>query len=253
MESGDVVDMYAMCWQDAKMKNIISNVSTSLPGAPSIRQRNYIEEADGTVRTVARELHVQRCKMIEEFFSGFSIIDIHDHLRQGSLSVEKKWLTEHWPHRLYGTIWAMIITDSYLAYLHEFQSLHQGSYKGAKEFRDFIGRLAMQLIQKQGADSEQQSEHQIQITRAAVAAEDEEWAYDDDDFMGRDDDENHLHSAAYDDPEDPTNALHSDDDELEVHREVDREVVVDQGGDGGVEAEGRQRQYMEVFKCSLFS
>jgi hypothetical protein len=149
----------------------------------------------------------------------------------------------------------MIITDSYLAYLFEYQSVHQGSYKGAKEFRDFIGRLAMQLIQKQEHESTQQqyTQQQLEETRAELAAEDAEWDYDDDYMLPDEGDDNHsFNSISLDDPEDPDFILQSDDEEMDIERDSDEQS--DYGGGGDWDhwqdeedaTQYRQKQYHEV-------
>ncbi|KAG6611940.1 Bifunctional aspartate aminotransferase [Phytophthora cinnamomi] len=81
-----VTTMYALCWADRKAKCLISNRGTSLPGNVSYDRR------------------IQRPQMVELFFSKFSVIDVHDHLRQGSLEMERTWHTMQWEHRLLATV-----------------------------------------------------------------------------------------------------------------------------------------------------
>ncbi len=82
--------------------------------------------------------------MIEEFFSCFSQIDIHDHYRQGSLQIEKSWITQKWYHRLFATLLGVSITDAFLAYKYD---CLRGN-KGAPDYMDFCYELAHELLQK---------------------------------------------------------------------------------------------------------
>ncbi|EEY68347.1 uncharacterized protein PITG_04789 [Phytophthora infestans T30-4] len=94
--------MYALCWADRKPKCIISNRGTSLPGTDSYERR------------------IERPQMGELLFSKISAIDVHNHLRQGCLEMERPWLIKQWHHRC---------LDSTIA-----------------NFNSFISQLAHQLI-----------------------------------------------------------------------------------------------------------
>ena len=87
---------YALCWADRKLKTIISNVGTTNLGTPSKRRRYKKEMVDGIWETVSYFKEVKQPAMVEEFFSCFSTIDRHDHLRQGSLALEREWYTHKW-------------------------------------------------------------------------------------------------------------------------------------------------------------
>ncbi|OWZ04411.1 hypothetical protein PHMEG_00023695 [Phytophthora megakarya] len=78
--------------------------------------------------------------MMELFFSKFSTIDIHDHYRQGSLAIEREWITRNWTHRLFSTILGMVVVDAYLAYRYDTENA------GNVDFNDFASQLAHQLI-----------------------------------------------------------------------------------------------------------
>ncbi|EGZ13032.1 hypothetical protein PHYSODRAFT_511780 [Phytophthora sojae] len=111
--------MYALCWADRKPKCIISNRGTTLPGADS---------------TLQYERRIERPQIIELFFSKFSTIDVHDHLRQGYLEMERTWHTTKWHHRLFATLFGMVATaagcrDSSIA-----------------DFNSFTSQLSYQLI-----------------------------------------------------------------------------------------------------------
>lgn len=116
---------YALTWYDKKPKMLITNCSTTLQGSDSIRQRHHIDSENGFRKTVLTSKRIPRPVMVEEFYSCFSNIDIHDHLRQGSLEMERVWLTKKWYHRLFCTIYAICIVDSYYGYVYEQQLLHK--------------------------------------------------------------------------------------------------------------------------------
>ena len=85
---------------------------------------------------------VKRPKMVEEFFSCFSNVDIHDHYRQGSLEMERNWVTKKWYHRIFTTVFGICVVDAFFAYKYECQM----SAEEAQGFTDFLCRLAHQLI-----------------------------------------------------------------------------------------------------------
>ena len=81
-------------------------------------------------------------QMVEEFYSCFGIIDVHDHLRQGSLAMEREWYTHKWWHRVFATIYGICLIDSYLAYKFEMEAIHNSP----DDLKTYIGKLAYQLI-----------------------------------------------------------------------------------------------------------
>jgi hypothetical protein len=135
--------MYALAWQDIKLKTIISNVGTTLPGNPAIKLRHHIvrQENGDEVTEVSRRV-VKRPSMIEDFFRHFSCIDVHDHLRQGSLRLEEAWKTKSWVHRIFSTVFGIIVTDAYYMYVMSQSRAHLKT----SAFMDFVEDLAIQLI-----------------------------------------------------------------------------------------------------------
>jgi len=92
--------------------------------------------------TISRDKLIKRPKMIEDFFEFFSVIDVHDHLRQGSLRMEEAWKTKNWVHRLFATLFGIILTDCYLAY----NLYHTNSSSATRvSFAIFLGRLCKQM------------------------------------------------------------------------------------------------------------
>jgi hypothetical protein len=80
--------------------------------------------------------------VFETLFRNLPRIDVHDHLRQGTLALERTWQTQNWVKRVFSTILGMSITDAYLAFNLE-NNLAQ---EEGPAFPDFISRLAYQLI-----------------------------------------------------------------------------------------------------------
>ncbi|OWY95099.1 hypothetical protein PHMEG_00034987, partial [Phytophthora megakarya] len=111
--------MYVMYWADRKPKTIICNRGTTLPGTDSVRPRHRLINREGIYETLRYEKVISRPQMMELFFSKFSTIDIHDHYRQGSLAIEREWITRNWTHRLFSTILGMVVVDAYLAYRYD--------------------------------------------------------------------------------------------------------------------------------------
>jgi len=73
-----------------------------------MRHRRVID-IDGVQSTLCYALEIKRPHMFEAFYEYFGAIDVHDHLRQGSLAMEKEWLTHKWWHRILATIFGMVV------------------------------------------------------------------------------------------------------------------------------------------------
>ena len=133
---------YALGWADRKVKTIISNVGSTNPGSISKRLRHKKELVGGVWETTRYYKEIQRPSMVEEFYSCFGIIDVHDHLRQGSLAMEREWYTHKWWHRVFTTILGICLIDSYLAYKFDMEAVHNSP----DDLKTYLGKLAYQLI-----------------------------------------------------------------------------------------------------------
>ncbi len=60
--------------------------------------------------------HIARPKVLVEFFGVANIIDVHNHIRQGTLRLEKRWRTEDCWFRLFTSMVGIILTDCWLGY-----------------------------------------------------------------------------------------------------------------------------------------
>lgn len=85
---------------------------------------------------------IPRPALVEMLFKHFSCIDVHDHLRQGSLCLEESWRTQLWWHRIFATMLGVIFTDCYFAYKYKQTQLH----REPKSFTKFLDELAFKLI-----------------------------------------------------------------------------------------------------------
>ena len=134
--------IYALGWYDRKAKFIVSSCGSTVPGAPSRRKRHRKEVIDNQYETRVFYKEVPRPSMVEEFYSCFSGIDVHDHYRQGSLEMERNWTTRKWYHRIFTTILGICIVDAFYAYKLEMKQAREDP----RDFTFFIGRLAHQLV-----------------------------------------------------------------------------------------------------------
>ena len=80
--------------------------------------------------------------VIEMFFRHFAAIDIHDHLRQGLLQIERAWKTNTWEHRIFGTMLGIIVTNAFLLYRYE----RKGADLAHMTYFEFVDVLVDQLI-----------------------------------------------------------------------------------------------------------
>jgi Transposase IS4 len=146
-----VENVFAVGWKDKTTKQIICTRGlTSVMGNPSVRHRRRLVETDWGHENDRYDLHIPRPQAIEMFFSCFSNIDVHDHYRQGSLALEKNWNTKTWWHRLFATLFGMVCTDAFLAYRLETRNRQMGGEVGLLCYKDFLHRLAYQLIHNGG-------------------------------------------------------------------------------------------------------
>ncbi len=77
---------YAIGWA----KFLVTNAGTTNEVDPSVRVRHRLTVEDGHITTMSVDVIVKRPHAVKHFFEYFSIIDVHDHLRQGSLEISFK-------------------------------------------------------------------------------------------------------------------------------------------------------------------
>ena len=100
----------AHCWFDSTRKYFISTHNTTLDGNLHGKKRwREISDA-GSDGTEVVYQYTKRTKLVEDYFSAASIIDISNHCRQAGLALETAWSTQRWDHRVISTILGIIET-----------------------------------------------------------------------------------------------------------------------------------------------
>ena len=141
-------NIYGLAWSDKKGKQFVFSTGITTEGRDSVRirhKREWSEEMNDFI-SVQYEKRVKRPRIVEEIHDAFSTIDIHDHFRQGSLAIERQWPTKKWQIRIFETVFGMIITNSYLAYVYDQKMFRYGLEEPVMPFNDFLGMLAYQLV-----------------------------------------------------------------------------------------------------------
>jgi hypothetical protein len=135
------VNIYGLCWSDKKGKQVVFTSGTTLPADPSLRRRHKRVLIDGRWVKQVYVKSVPRPSVVKELFDAFSAIDVHDHLRQGSLEMEREWITRSWVLRIFGTVLGIIIVNAFNCYLYMME--HVGPQL---DFNTFLGKLSYELI-----------------------------------------------------------------------------------------------------------
>jgi len=128
------VNVRAVAWGDKKVKSFISTCGTTAPGIPHEKQR-WRNNNNGTTDYFA--MRVPRPKVVEEYYDGAQIIDVHNHLRQGVLGLEAR-PTKRWEHRFFQTFVGMVEVDAFKA--------HSYFHSRPVSHRDFTRAVAWGLI-----------------------------------------------------------------------------------------------------------
>lgn len=116
-------------------KNIVGSCGTTLPEALR-RKRLCSINRDG----IAQDFYdnVKRPRMVEEYFSGAQCIDVHNHMRPGSLGLEKR-PTNRWKWHFLQTFLGIVETDAFIAYTRFCPMKYRVSHR--KFLMQFIGKL----------------------------------------------------------------------------------------------------------------
>jgi hypothetical protein len=121
---------------------LTKNAGSSKPGTPY--QMKYTN-AFGSICT----RFVDRPQVVSNFFAGSNVIDTHNQLRQDSLKLEKKWMTQNpWFH-LAMTLISIMVTDAFLlCNYHKVINSGSADNQGEKHMIQCFARiLAFQLIE----------------------------------------------------------------------------------------------------------
>lgn len=136
----DKPQLIAHIWQDRTAKSFISTCSTSLLGAPHLRQRYRRNVVTGEDELYFKE--TPRSQLSGDYFEAAPAVDVHNHLRQGSMATERVLHTHFWHVRLIFSFISMLVVNAYRIYQLECEAV------GAKsdDFYDFREKLALELV-----------------------------------------------------------------------------------------------------------
>ena len=126
-------------------KCIISTTGHCLPGDEHVVKRHRRVLENGLWATEMRIKRTARPSVVSRMFDVFSVIDIHDHYRQGTLGLEFSWKTDRWWHRLFATIFGIILTDCFFAYRRDYSAIH-GNVNKMLCYEDFLEVITHTLI-----------------------------------------------------------------------------------------------------------
>jgi hypothetical protein len=99
-------------WADKTNKTSIGTSGHTLPGKP-IERTTYkaVAQPIGLPQQDIRHRTFPIPFVFETLFQNLPRIDVHDHLRQGTLALEKSWLTHNWVKRVFSTIIGVSVFD----------------------------------------------------------------------------------------------------------------------------------------------
>ena len=132
------IPMLALGWHHRTLKKFLATCGTTVEGHPHKKKRYRVSE-DGKSSEAFLKTG-RRPKLVEEYFNSASKIDIHNHLRQGSLALEEAWGTKKWHHRVFSTMLRRVEVDTFLVY----RALHADGH--SINHREFTEKLALALI-----------------------------------------------------------------------------------------------------------
>ncbi len=92
------------------------------------------------------ELQVDRLDAVSNFYASLNVIDCHNWLRQDSLALEEKWVTQDCFFGLTTPLIGMSVVDTYLIAKHH--DIIKGCNSSGLSVQQFAGALAFQLIGK---------------------------------------------------------------------------------------------------------
>lgn len=127
------VDLLAVGWRDKAVHTIVGTCGTTIEGE-SAKKRRVTDTGEVYYKQVPRP------KVVQDYHEAAPALDVHNHIRQDGLALEKAWGTHRWYHRVIASLLGIIECNAYLAF----------NYFRAKEQRtdhvSFTQALAEQLI-----------------------------------------------------------------------------------------------------------
>ena len=95
----------ACAWADKTNKTSIGSTGHILPGKEIVRRTfKAIRHSIGYPSQEIRNRSFPIPSVFENLFLHLPRIDVHDHLRQGTLALEKSWATHSWSKRVFSTV-----------------------------------------------------------------------------------------------------------------------------------------------------
>lgn len=144
----DEVSLVALGYRYSR-KTILFFVLTKSAGSSKPGDPYQMKYTDSFGNICTR--NVNRPQVVSNFFASSNVIDMHNQLRQDSLKLEKKWVTQSPWFRLATTYVGICVTDAFL--LLNYHQVINVSKKGMEDqeknvsIQRFAGILANQLIQ----------------------------------------------------------------------------------------------------------
>ena len=100
----------AVGWKDRKLKAFIATSGITTPAQTHALKRRFrkAQPEDNTDSPCVRYfIEVPRPSIVEHYFNTANAIDVHNHLHQGGLELERWWRTQTWWHRAFATFIAI--------------------------------------------------------------------------------------------------------------------------------------------------
>ena len=154
------VKLLAVGWADKKRKLTVSTYGNTLPGTPHKKRRWSVE--NGFERAFTKE--VKRPSIVEHYFDAASAIDVHNHFRQGIVSLETAVKTQRWDFRLFCTILGMVLVNAYLAYRH-----FEASNAKHQNVPSFLEEVATELLKNRDGTRLTRGQSALFTTKVSLA------------------------------------------------------------------------------------
>jgi hypothetical protein len=141
------IPLRAVSWNEGKKdrqtgriihKNIIATCGTT-NNAPPHKKKRWTNREDGS--TEYYHVNVKRPEIVREYFGSAQKIDVHNHLRQGSLNLEQR-PTSRWEWRFFQTFLGIIVVDAFISY----RTFYPNQEKANCSHFDFILDLVASLL-----------------------------------------------------------------------------------------------------------
>ena len=134
----------AVGWKDRKRKTFIATSGITTPAQTQALKRKAQPEDNTDSPCVRYFIEVPCPSIVEHYFNTANAIDVHNHLCQGGLELERRWRAQRWWHRAFATFIVICETDAYLVFLH----FHPNKAVTVNlKHEKFTRELCMQLLQ----------------------------------------------------------------------------------------------------------